>query len=220
MATNKSSRRKLTPLAAAALLLVLVLAVGGTLAWLTAKTDPITNTFTAATSEIEIVEEFANQTKSNVKVQNKGNVPVYIRVALIPTWGTVDAGGVFTPVGEPASLSDLDIDWGKAGVGGGVYEGADVPGNDWIKIGEYWYYTLPVPPGTATDNDNLTKVLIAKATVKADSVGAKAGYRMNLQVMADSIQASPDAAVEAVWPVTVNTSVATGDKTLTEKQTT
>ena len=70
---------RLTPLAAAALLMVLVMSVGGTLAWLTAHTNAITNTFTVATPGVEIEEGFDKQTKSNVQVKNTGEVEAYIR---------------------------------------------------------------------------------------------------------------------------------------------
>ena len=50
----KNTKRIL--LAAVAALLLVAVSVGGTLAWLTAKTDPVTNTFTAAGIDIELTE--------------------------------------------------------------------------------------------------------------------------------------------------------------------
>ena len=164
-------RRRLTPLAAAALLMVLVMSVGGTLAWLTAHTNAITNTFTVATPGVEIEEGFDKQTKSNVQVKNTGEVEAYIRVALVPTWE--DENG--NAVAEPASLDDLSITWGNSG--------------KWLKGTDgYWYYKEPVAPGYSTE------VLLEKATVTTEN-----GYHMNLQVMADSIQADPTRAVTAMW---------------------
>ena len=43
-------------LSAAAIALVLCCAVGGTLAWLSAKTDPINNTFTVGDISIQLAE--------------------------------------------------------------------------------------------------------------------------------------------------------------------
>lgn len=164
-------RRRLTPLAAAALLMVLFMSVGGTLAWLTAHTSAITNTFTVATPGVEIEEEFDKQTKSDVKVKNTGEVEAYIRVALVPTWE--DENG--NAVAEPASLDDLSITWGNSG--------------KWLKGTDgYWYYKEPVAPG------DRTAVLLENATVTTEN-----GYHMNLQVMADSIQADPTRAVTAMW---------------------
>ena len=164
-------RRRLTPLAAAALLMVLFMSVGGTLAWLTAHTSAITNTFTVATPGVEIKEGFDKQTKSNVQVKNTGDVEAYIRVALVPTWE--DENG--NAVAEPASLDDLSITWGNSG--------------KWLKGTDgYWYYKEPVAPG------DRTAVLLENATVTTEN-----GYPMNLQVMADSIQADPTRAVTAMW---------------------
>lgn len=164
-------RRRLTPLAAAALLMVLFMSVGGTLAWLTAHTSAITNTFTVATPGVKIEEGFDKQTKSNVQVKNTGEVEAYIRVALVPTWE--DENG--NAVAEPASLDDLSITWGNSG--------------KWLKGTDgYWYYKEPVAPGYSTE------VLLEKATVTTEN-----GYHMNLQVMADSIQADPTRAVTAMW---------------------
>ena len=164
-------RRRLTPLAAAALLMVLFMSVGGTLAWLTAHTSAITNTFTVATPGVEIKEGFDKQTKSNVQVKNTGEVEAYIRVALVPTWE--DENG--NAVAEPASLDDLSITWGNSG--------------KWRKGSDgYYYYQTPVAPG------DRTAVLLENATVTTEN-----GYHMNLQVMADSIQADPTRAVTAMW---------------------
>jgi hypothetical protein len=44
---------------------------------------------------------------SQLKTRQRKTVPAYVRVALVPTW-TRDADGK-EPVGEPASLSDLNI---------------------------------------------------------------------------------------------------------------
>ena len=168
-------RRRLTPLAAAALLMVLFMSVGGTLAWLTAHTSAITNTFTVATPGVKIEEGFDKQTKSNVQVKNTGEVEAYIRVALVPTWE--DENG--NAVAEPASLDDLSITWGNSG--------------KWLKGTDgYWYYKEPVAPGYSTE------VLLQKATVTT-----KNGYSMNLQILAEAVQAEPASAVENVWPVSV-----------------
>ncbi len=174
--------------AAAAVALIATLAVGGTLAWLSAYTQPVKNTFVMGTVPPQVTENFENhRVKEDVAVTNTGNIPAYIRVALVCTWQD-DNENV---VGEPASLDNLTIDWGTEGSSGT----ADNPGNGWIKIGDYYYYTQPVAAGTTTPN------LIDSATVKDDP--ATNGYHMNLQVIADSIQANPTSVVEEQWGVSV-----------------
>lgn len=159
------------------LALVLCCAVGGTLAWLVDATKPLTNTFTPAQVECTVVEEgFDGTTKTNVSVQNpadKENVTAYIRVALVPTWE--DENG--NAVAEPASLDDLTLSLNQT---------------DWVKIGSYYYCKTPVEPGSSTP------VLVHSATVKTVN-----GYSMNLQILAEAVQAEPASAVESIWPVSV-----------------
>ena len=176
--------------AAAAVALIATLAVGGTLAWLSAYTQPVKNTFVMGTVPPQVTENFENhQVKEDVAVTNTGNIPAYIRVALVFTWQEGEgenAKVVGTPV-DPAE--DLNIVWGD-GTGTGT---AEAPGNGWIKIGDYYYYTQPVAAGATTSN------LIDKAEVKTAN-----GYRMNLQVIADSIQANPTSVVQSQWGVMVD----------------
>ena len=54
------------------LCLIFALAVGTTLALLTANTDPVTNTFTAAKSKITIEEKTDDGSKSEIYVKNEG----------------------------------------------------------------------------------------------------------------------------------------------------
>lgn len=176
--------------AACALALALTVTVGGTLAWLAAHTDPVTNTFKMGEVTPKVEESFVPDTgtvKENVRVQNQGDVPAYIRVALVATWED-ENGNV-----KPASLSDLTITWG--GEGGNL-------GDGWIQIGEYYYHQAPV------NGQAYTGYLIKEAEV--DGTKEPAGYHMNLQVIADSIQAAPSEAVTTAWGVELDGGNITG----------
>lgn len=165
-------RSKRPLLAVLALVLALTVGIGGTVAWIYDRTNSITNTFTLGDVAPEIVEDpFDGETKSNVYVVNSGSVPAYIRVAVVPTW--IDENG--DPVGKSASLSDLHISLGDG----------------WVKNGDYYYHSAPV----AADGGR-TSVLIESATVVMEN-----GYRMDLQIVADAIQAQPRNAVETAWGV-------------------
>lgn len=158
---------------AAALALTLIFSAGGTLAWLAAGTEETVNTFSPAQMEIQVKEEFDGEIKKNVRVENKSETAVYIRVSLVPTW--VNAAG--EPVAESASLADLMI--------------TGLPSNGWFEQGGYYYYTLPVSAGA------ITPELFTSAVVKDNA--APAGCTMNLQVLAQAVQAAPKDAVEAAW---------------------
>ena len=143
-----------------AIALVLTVGVGGTLAYLIANGGSITNIFNPTQASIQIVETFDETTKEDVYVKNTCEIPVYVRVAIVPTWE--DANG--NPVGVSASLNDLNIDWGS---------------DKWVEHSDgYWYYKEAVAVDTVTEN------LIDEATVVTAN-----GYKMNLQIIAEAIQA-------------------------------
>ena len=159
---------------AAALALTLIFSAGGTLAWLAASTEETVNTFSPAAMKIDILETFDKKTKQNVRVQNNSETAVYIRVALVPTW--VDET-TREPVAKSASLDDLTF--------------TNLPANGWVKNGDYYYYKQPVSAGA------ITPELFTRAEVKANA--APAGCIMDLQVLAQAVQATPKDAVTAAW---------------------
>ena len=167
--------------AACALALALTVTVGGTLAWLAAHTDPVTNTFKMGEVTPVVTEDFDEPytAKENVQVKNNGDVPAYIRVALVATWED-ENGNV-----KPASLNDLHIQW------------ADGRDTNWVVGSDgYYYHRAPVNGG------DFTSYLITKAEV--DGTKEPAGYHMNLQVIADSIQAIPTSVVKDTWGVNLD----------------
>lgn len=167
----------------AAVLLIATIGTGTTFAWLATKSDEAVNTFVPGTVTATIVEEFNGNTKNNVQVKNEGNIDVYIRVALVPTWEMKDgANWVVAPI--PASLSDLNMS-------------LNLGGNTWFQGNDgYYYFKNKVVPQGYTD------MLISSATVKGSSAGAQAGYNMNLQVLAEAIQATQKA-VDDAWGTTI-----------------
>ena len=175
---NKKRNTKLFA-AVLAIALLLTVGVGGTLAYLIADGGSITNIFKPEQATIQIIEDsFNGNKKTNVCVENTCDIPVYVRVAIVPTWE--DENG--NPVGVSASLDDLTIEWGSA---------------KWVKFGDYWYYKEAVAVDATTDN------LIKEATVTTAN-----GYKMNLQIIAEAIQADGFDAkgnkpVELAWGVDI-----------------
>lgn len=163
-------------------------AVSGSLAWLTSTPGPVVNEFIPGEVTIQVDETFDDEhtTKQNVSIKNTGNVPAYIRVALVPAW-VDDEGNI---AAKPASLElndDCNIAWGKDGSG---YEA------DWFIGSDGFYYCKTViEPGASTP------ILIKSCTVK----GEEHEYDFELQVIASAVQSLPTTTVEAVWPVVVST---------------
>ena len=158
-------------------------AVSGSLAWLISTPEPVVNEFTPGEVTIQVDEKFDGSTKSNVRIKNTGNVPAYIRVALIPAW-VDDEGNI---AAKPASLNDCTITWGEDGNG---YEA------DWFIGSDGFYYCK-----TFINPDKSTPILIKSCTVK----GEGHEYDFELQVIASAVQSLPTSTVGEVWPVVVGT---------------
>ena len=115
-----------------ALVLILVCTVGGTVAYLVAHTDPVTNTFTPGKVSCQVEEEFneTNTVKTKAVVKNTGNVPDYIRVAVVAN--TVDKDGNIT------GMANLPEGW--------------LNDEYWTKSGDFYYYKGVVQPNAVTDD--------------------------------------------------------------------
>ena len=100
-------RNKKFLLGAVLVVLLLTFAVGGTLAYLVTQTDPVVNTFTPADVSTEIKETFVNNVKSSITVENKGDIPVYVRVALVGNWCDSD-GNVVEPWNDSVDINNSD----------------------------------------------------------------------------------------------------------------
>ena len=157
------------------LCLIFALAVGTTVALLVAHTNAVTNTFTAAKSDIKIDENVENGEKSSIRVRNTGTAAAYVRVKLVMNW-VDESGRVVT-----GALPEVSI----------VRDGSWITGSDGI-----YYYTKPVAPKDA-EPDNVTSELLG-APIKQEN--APDGCHLEVTVLAESIQAAPSTAVEGAWP--------------------
>lgn len=83
---GRSHNGKRSLAALIALVLIICVAVGGTIAYIVTQTDKVENKFTPADVQIAIQEDFDGTVKSSITVQNvqdAKNVPCYIRVKLV-----------------------------------------------------------------------------------------------------------------------------------------
>lgn len=159
------------------LVLLLALAVGGTVAWLNARTPKVTNTFTPAHVTCEVEEAFDKTTgvKTDVNVKNTSDIDVYIRVKLV-TYRTNDAG---QHIGGTAELPAFTL------------------GENWVEKDGYYYYTLPVAPGKTPAANLADKMTLTASYDDAD------GGKQALDVMAEAIQSTPEEAVADAWGVRI-----------------
>lgn len=150
--------------------------VGGTVAYLVADTDPLTNNFDLAEVSCSVEEKFDKQEKKNVKIQNTGDIPAYIRAKVVVTWKDED-GNVY---GKAPTSEDYTIQYN---------------GEVWQQVGDYWYYNTPVKP------KELTPVLINSCSPIADQTPE--GYHLSVEILAEAIQSEPHneslSAIKDAW---------------------
>lgn len=111
------------------LCLIFALAVGTTFALLKANTEPVTNTFTAAKSGTDIVEELDGNQKKSIAVKNTGTAVSYVRVKLVMNW--VDESGNVSA--EPVNITPSIT-------------------ADWFEQDGIYYYKMPVAAKGETTN--------------------------------------------------------------------
>ena len=159
-----------------ATVLLLALAIGGTVAWLSTKSASITNTFTPSQVACEVTESFDGTVKSNVNVKNTGDTQAFIRVKLV-TYRTNDKD---QHIGGTATLPDFTL------------------GADWAKYGDYYYYKKPVEPNQKPKANLTDSIPLTKNYNDAD------GGHQAIDVMAEAIQSVPQDAVQEAWGLLIN----------------
>ena len=175
---EKRSRAKKPLAALVALVLIIGAVVGGTLAYLAARTDAIVNTFNPAKVDITVKEDFNGSTKKDVKITNNGDTEVYIRATYVVTWKDA-AENVYPEQPQPGVDYTISLN----------------PKQDWFYYNGYYYYTAPVAPRASTG------VLIDSCTPVAER--APEGYTLSVNVLASAIQSVPAEAVGQAWGVSI-----------------
>lgn len=181
----------------AAVFLLGTAATGSSLAFLVDQAGKLTNTFQPSEVTGEIEEKFDGYEKKDVLIKNTGDIPAYVRVALVPNW--VDASN---NIADEVEQEDYAID--LALKSSGWFEGSD----------GYYYYSHPVDPNASTPVlVNSCKPLVSKTDVAGNEL------HFELHVIASLIQAEPDEAVTKAWGVTVTPGANEGDPKTISKST-
>ncbi len=146
-----------------------------TMAWLIAKTDPLTNRFEQAVIACEVLEPAAEG--ESYQVKNTGDTEAYVRVAVVANWTNTDseAGGIVHTYWQENLSPTVTLS------------------DNWQEIDGYYYYKLPLAVGATVDF----------ATIIADASAAPEGYPdASIQLLAEAIQTQPDEAFDS-WGVTL-----------------
>ena len=160
---------------AALAVVILTAAVGGTMAWLSTQTRDLTNTFVPAKVTCAVNENFTEggTEKKDVRIQNTGTTDAYIRAMIVANWCTADSKVVKT-----ASPTYVGL-----------------PGSDWVKHSDgFYYYTKHVAP------DQTTSMLFTKCEQGTVPEGED---HLEVNIICQAVQSTPANAVTEAWGVTV-----------------
>lgn len=174
-----------------ALLVGVILLAGtvGTLAWLSV-TGVLVNQFGIGSVTPSVQETLSGNVKSNVKAENTGTAPAYIRAAVDIYWQDATSGARLWE--EPQAGTDYEIAWSVADASGAN------SASSWVKASDgFYYWTSPVAPNKETD------VLIASVT----EFKATEGRNLVVDVSTQAVQSAPDEAVHEAWGCTVQDGV-------------
>ena len=136
-------------LTATLLALVMMVAVGATLALMASTSNSVTNTFAAAQVETEIDEDLTNNNKK-VTIENTGKSPVYVRARIMVS-GVAESQVAI--VGSEAEATDQNKVY-LVMENQSQWQQADASAKD-----NYYYYLNVLEPNQRT-SELLTKVVI------------------------------------------------------------
>lgn len=157
------------------LVLIIGMAAGATVAYLIDDTDAVVNTFTPAKADITVDEIFRNGKKEDVHVDNASDFPVYVRARVIINW-LDENNNVLSTVPDDHVMTCT-------------------PGTDWTpafapNYTGYYYYAGKVAVNGSTSN------LIESIEYQ---IPEGCTDRLQVEILAEAIQAEPANAVEEAW---------------------
>lgn len=194
--------------------LALALGIGGTVAWLTAQTDPVVNTFTVGDINITLAETGTTNNAKNYTFVPGDTLAKDPKVTV--TAGSEDCY-LFVKVEEAnntaTGLTGKVINWS-------VDAGTD-PASTWVPVPEhdgYWYRTVPAVAANTTEenlpsfdvlkdnqvtvNEKVTKDMVTGLTAKKPTIAvtAAAVQKDNVNTVADAWDKLPNTFTGKVTP--------------------
>lgn len=152
-----------------AVLLLICLGIGGTMAWFT-DIEAAINRITIGHNEIEIVETIKGLEKEKVGVANTGSIPVYVRLR-------VDIPSEITYLDNAGNIQTIEV----------IVEPTDSEQANWHYESNdgYWYYRPSIPKGA-------TKYLYDSIKVEVNNPAAGEMERikdmLDIVIYSESIQ--------------------------------
>ena len=159
--------------------IVLCLSIGAymTISYLTSDSS-LENTFTIASVKPDVNETFNNNIKTDVSIENTGDIPVYIRAKIMIYYQDAD-GKILGDIPE----EDLDYS---------IEYPTDL-NTYWIQADDGFYYYKSI---VGIDENGKTTNLIDKCT----ELDPDSNKHLVVDIITEAIQANPQDAAEDAWP--------------------
>ena len=171
-------KRNIRLLLLAGVCLLSALAVGTTLAYLLAGGGQADNVFvparvSCAVSEDGYTGDGNTQTetavKSNVRIENTGNIPAYIRAYIVINWKSEDGAGYAQ---TPVENTDYELQLAQ--------------NTGWFFAEGAWYFSEAVEPGA------FTEVLVTSCQM-LENPNAPENAQLSVEIVATAVQATVEA---------------------------
>lgn len=158
--------------------IVLCLSIGAymTISYLTSDSS-LENTFTIASVKPDVNETFNNNIKTDVSIENTGDIPVYIRAKIMIYYQDAD-GKILGDIPE----EDLDYS---------IEYPTDL-NTYWIQADDGFYYYKSI---VGIDENGKTTNLIDKCT----ELDPDSNKHLVVDIITEAIQANPQDAAEDAW---------------------
>lgn len=200
-----SCRWKKSAIFLVSLMLILSAAVGGTLAYLITKTDPVSNTFNPTEVTSWVDEDTKDGIKSNVTIKNTGDVSAYIRAAVVITWRDED-GNVYGQVPVACETPGCDHESESCNAD---YLITYFDGNSgWVQRDSdgFYYYIQPVEAGDSTEA--LIESCEALRELVIGEGDDQVTYRLSVEIIGSAVQAEGadskgNKPIELAWGVDI-----------------
>lgn len=221
-------------LTATLLALVMMVAVGATLALMASTSNSVTNTFAAADVDTDVDENTDGANVKTVWIENNGKSPVYVRARIMVSG--VNPENIKVVTAEPnadnidpytlylvmPNVNDATEGTGKAAWSTSPAQNTEEDGS-YPYTDEFYYYLGVLQPGTSTSN-LMTKVIIGEelrnSLLEHDTDTSSTDFvdTFNITIYHESVLAIGDAP-ETITADTVRTAFETADGNTTSSTT-
>lgn len=166
--SKKTKVRKSPIVLMVSMILLVTVAITGTLAFLADETPGLTNIFNPTSVPNRVDEDFDGSVKNEVKITNTStDVDAYIRAVVVVNWVSTEDSSVVLST-APDEGTDYEISWTMSG---------------WEKGSDgYYYHKSAVAPGASTGE------LFTGCKLK-EGITAPEGYTLSVEILGQSIQA-------------------------------